>query len=202
MTLSSRTCAPYDRARLSCLHSWGSSVSSLPSSCFPRSSFLSSRPSFLFSLLTHAAHTGSCLLRARTVQVLMLCAHCSLLTLSPAQLSDMLSVTPCPYSCGQQAKRFLDSEHQASAGRVPPVIGDPASKATALLRAGSSAELGSEQPLLNRGLCSDPHCSRPTARLLGSSAQRADPTQARLLGLHRKKSNRCEAREEAGGGGD
>lgn len=121
-------CSLCDRARLSCLHSWGSSVSLPPfllPSCLP-SSLLALPSSPLCSRTQHTlAH---CLLRARTVQVLMLCPHCSLLTLSPAQLSDMLSVTPSPlllWSAGQALPR---PEHQASAGRVPPVIGDPASK--------------------------------------------------------------------------
>ena len=173
---------------------------SLPS-CFPRV-FLPLFSPFLPLLSAHARSTHW--LTACCAPGLCRCScYVPTVPFSPCPLRS--SVTCCqspprPYSCGQQAKRFLDQNtKQALAEFHQSLATLPASHG--LLRAGSSAELVAGAAAAQQRPCSDPHCSRPTARLLGSSAQRADPTQARLLGLHRKKSNRCEAREEAAGGG-
>lgn len=125
VTLSSRVCSLCDRARLSCQLQLG--LFCLPPSFFPRSSFLSSAP-FLPLLSAHTQHTlAPCLLRARGCAG----AHAMCpLPFSPCPLRSSVTCRqspPRPYSCGQQAKRYRP-EHQASAGRVPPVIGDPASR--------------------------------------------------------------------------
>ena len=79
----------------------------------------------------------------------------------------------------------------------------PCQQATALLRAGSSAELGTGKAAAQQRPCSDPRSSRPAARLLGSWLKGPTPPRQGSWAymLSSKKCNRRGAKEEAAGGG-
>lgn len=116
-------CSLCDRARLSCLHSWGSSVS-LPPFLLP-SFFLPLFSPFLPLLSAHARSTHW--LPACCAPGLCRCScYVPTVPFSPCPLRSSVTCRqspPRPYSCGQQAKRFLDQNtkqalaefHQSSA---------------------------------------------------------------------------------------